>query len=232
MQSLVLLQRDHEASPRLRALIDASDRFEVVGLAHTVSDARTLLRTQRPGILMTDLRVQDGDVTGLLQALRRHDGRTRPHVLVTLVSHDDMVLLGALRAGADGYWVHASSPDTLVGTLEQLARGESPMSPLIARQLLHHFDQYDPYNAHTMSDALNPLVLTGTEREILQWVARGYLVDEIAQKWHASVHTVACGIRRVYRKMHRVAPPGRLSPPAAAGRPGSPGRPGLAGGLM
>ena len=204
MPSLVLLQRDHEASPHLRALIDASDRFEVVGLTHTVAEARTLLHVHRPDILMTDLRVQDGDATGLLHALRRPNGRARPHVLVTLVSHDDAVLLDALRAGADGYWVHARSPETLIATLEQLSRGESPMSPLIARQLLEHFDDCLPLPhtaADSMSDALNPLVLTGTEREILQWIARGYLIDEIAQQWHASVHTVACGIRRVYHKL-------------------------------
>jgi DNA-binding CsgD family transcriptional regulator len=44
-------------------------------------------------------------------------------------------------------------------------------------------------------------VLTGMERQILQWLAQGYLIDEIAQQWHASVHTVACGIRRVYQKL-------------------------------
>jgi len=202
MPSIVLLQRDHEASPHLRAFIDASGRFEVVGLAHTVAEAHTLLQAHRPDILMTDLRVQDGDVTALLTSLRGpHGNHPRPHVLVTLVSHDDAVLLDALRAGADGYWVHARSPETLIATLEQLSRGESPMSPLIARQLLEHFDQYRPDAADTMSDPLNPLVLTGTEREILQWVARGYLIDEIAQQWHASVHTVACGIRRVYHKL-------------------------------
>lgn len=202
MPSIVLLQRDHEASPHLRAFIDASGRFEVVGLAHTATEARTLLTAHRPDILMTDMRVQDGDVTALLTSLRGSPGsQARPHVLVTLVNHDDAVLLDALRAGADGYWVHARSPETLIATLEQLSRGESPMSPLIARQLLEHFDQYRPEAADTMSDALNPLVLTGTEREILQWVARGYLIDEIAQQWHASVHTVACGIRRVYHKL-------------------------------
>jgi len=201
MPSIFLLQRDHEASPHLRAFINASGRFEVVGLTHTVAEARTLLQLHRPDILMTDLRVQDGAVTSLLTALRRPNGRARPHVLVTLVSHDDAVLLDALRDGADGYWVHARSPDTLIATLEQLSRGESPMSPVLARQLLEHFDQCLPEAADTLSDALNPLVLTGTEREILQWVARGYLIDEIAQQWQASVHTVACGIRRVYHKL-------------------------------
>jgi len=201
MPSLVLLQRDHEASPHLRSLIQATGRFEVLGLTHTVADTRALLKTCRPDILMADLRVQDGDVTGLLKELRqpaRPQRPARPHVLVSMVSHDDGLLLEALRAGADGYWVHSRSPELLIATLEQLARGESPMSPMIARQLLNHFDRHaSPRGAA----ATGPFELTGTEREILSRLAQGYLIDEIAQQWHASVHTVACGIRRVYHKL-------------------------------
>lgn len=201
LSSIVLLQRDHEASPHLRALLDASGRFEVVGMAHTVADARKLLPHARPEILMTDLRLQDGDVDGLLRDLRRAGERRRLHVMVTLVSHDDALMLDALRAGADGYWVHASSPELLLATLEQLARGESPMTPTIARHVLAHFEHNRPADLPAADDPLNPLALTDTEREILERVAQGYLIDEIAQQWQASVHTVARGIRRVYQKL-------------------------------
>lgn len=202
MHSLVLLQRDHEASPRLASLIDAAPGFRVVGTVHTVEEARPLIARADPDILVTDLRVQDGPVDALLGDLRQGGRATRPQVLVTLVSHDDAVLLQALRAGADGYWVHANAPEALIAGLQEVARGESPMSPTIARQVLSHFES-PPQRAlaDTMTEALNPLVLTGMERQILQWLAQGYLIDEIAQQWHASVHTVACGIRRVYQKL-------------------------------
>jgi DNA-binding NarL/FixJ family response regulator len=194
MPSLALLQRDHEASPHLKSLIERSGQFEVTGLWHTVHEARAGLARHHPDLLMADLRVQDGDVTPLLRDLRtpmRPARPARPHVLVTLVSHDDQLLLEALRAGADGYWVHAGSPDLLLTTLEQLVRGESPMSPTLARHLLHHFDRRLPRHA----------ALTGDEREILQQLAQGYLIDEIATKWHASVHSIACGIRGVLHKL-------------------------------
>lgn len=201
MPSVVLLQRDHEASPRLRALIDATETFWVCDEVHTVEQARRVMRQSRPDILITDLRVQDGEVEPLLGELRRDAHTQGPHVLVTMVSHDDALLLEALRAGADGYWVHTKTHEALIGALEQLWRGESPISPSIARQLLSHFRKPAARRYDTMTEALDPLVLTGVEQEILQWVAQGYLVDEIAQQWHASVHSVACGIRRVYNKL-------------------------------
>lgn len=200
MPSVVLLQRDHEASPRLRALIDATETFWVRDEVHTVEQARRVMRQGRPDILITDLRVQDGEVEPLLGELRQGASQG-PHVLVTMVSHDDALLLEALRAGADGYWVHTKTHEALIGALEQLWRGESPISPTIARQLLSHFRKPGARRYDTMTEALDPLVLTGVEQEILQWVAQGYLVDEIAQQWHASVHSVACGIRRVYHKL-------------------------------
>ncbi|HEX3139809.1 MAG TPA: response regulator transcription factor [Rhizobacter sp.] len=201
MPSIVLLQRDHEASPRLCSLIDASENFRVCGTAHTIEQARPLIRQGAPDILVTDMRVQDGDVQPLLTELRRGARTPGPHVVVTMLAHDDTALLEALRAGADGYWVHTMKPEALIGALAQAARGESPISPTIARQLLSHFRARAEPEFDTMTESLNPLVLTDTEQEILHWAAQGYLIDEIAQQWQWSAHSVACGIRSVYHKL-------------------------------
>lgn len=201
MPSVVLLQRDHEASPHLRAVIDATEAFWVAGNIHTVEEARQLIKQTQPDILVTDLKVQDGPVHEFLIELRRGSRPPRPHVLVTMVSHDDQLLMQALQSGADSYWIHSEAHDHLITGLEQLARGESPISPTIARQLLSHFRAPAKPSSDNTTEALNSLVLTGTEQAILQWVAQGYLIDEIAQQWQASVHSLACGIRRVYHKL-------------------------------
>jgi DNA-binding NarL/FixJ family response regulator len=201
MPSTVLLQRDHEASPRLQALIDASANFWVSDTVHTVEQARKLFRQAPPDVLITDMRVQDGDVQPLLTELRQGSRSPGTHIVVTMLAHDDALLLDALRAGADGYWVHTMAPGALISALEQVWRGESPISPTIARQVLSHFRTPAQPAYDNMTESLNPLVLTGTEQAILQWAAQGYLIDEIAQQWQSSVHNVACDIRRVYHKL-------------------------------
>jgi DNA-binding NarL/FixJ family response regulator len=215
MPSIVLLQRDHEASPRLCSLIDASDTFRVSGTAHTVEQARELIRQGAPDILVTDMRVQDGEVQPFLTELRQGARAPGPHVVVTMLAHDDAALLEALRAGADGYWVHTRQPEALITALEQVSRGESPISPTIARQLLSHFRPPATPEFDASTESLNPLVLTGTEQEILQWVAQGYLIDEIAQQWQSSVHHVGCGVRSVYHKLQFDRSAGGLSLKAA-----------------
>jgi DNA-binding NarL/FixJ family response regulator len=201
MPSVLLLQRDHEASPHLRALIEATGRFEVLGNVHTMAEARPMISDDAPDVLVTDLRVQDGEVQPFLQEIRARHMGPRPQVLVTLMSHDDAVLLEAMRSGADSYWIHANSPDALIASLQQVSRGESPMSPTIARSVLQYFQNplKPVYDAAT--EAFDSLVLTGTEKQVLEWLSQGYLVDEIAARWHSTVHNVACVVRCVVRKL-------------------------------
>jgi DNA-binding NarL/FixJ family response regulator len=193
--SIVLLQRDHEASPRLEALLNAQRGFYVVGVAHTVAHARALLVQTEPQLLITDLSVQDGETTSLIQSLQQQP-KNRPSVLVMALSHDDMLLLRALRDGADGYWVHTSAPELLTNTARQLTQGETAMSPTIARQILHFFDSTKPTPEPTGCEPL-----TRRENEILRWLAKGYLVEEVAEQWQTSLHSIGSSIRQVVRKM-------------------------------
>jgi DNA-binding NarL/FixJ family response regulator len=214
MPNVLLLQRDHEASPHLAARIAASGKWTVVGTLHTVAQARQVMRLKRPEVLMTDLRVQDGEVLGLLDELREQPHIRLPHVLVTLVAHDDAVLLEALKVGAQGYWVHTSSTELLLETLNQLAMGQSVISPSIARALLAHFDR-PARRFDSLTEAYNGLVLTQTEREVLQWLAQGYLVEEIATHWHDEsnndAHGLGCVVRRVLHKLQYEQRANRLS---------------------
>jgi DNA-binding NarL/FixJ family response regulator len=198
--SIVLLQRDHEASPHLQALLNAEITLRVVGITHTVAHARQLLQSYPPNLFITDMRVQDGDVAPLLRELQRQDS-PKPHVLVTTLSHDDAELLYALSSGADGYWAHTSSAEQLIASVKQLLRGESAVSPTIAREILNHLTIDDG----SCASEIQELTLTRRESEILRWVAKGYLLEEIAQHWQTNLHSVASSMRQVVRKIQRGA---------------------------
>lgn len=203
MHSVLLLQRDHEASPRLRAVVDAVSGLWVCGVAHTVEEARGLIKRTQPDILVSDVRVQDGFVFRFLNELRHMSARaSEPHVLVSMLSYDEHVLLEALRNGADGYWAHTEPSDVLIAGLRQLARGESPITPTIARHVLSHFRRpaLRPGDDFS-SDALDSLQLTRAEQALLMWVAQGYLIDEIADQWRTTPHDVGVGVRGVYHKL-------------------------------
>ncbi len=211
MPSVLLLQRDHEASPHLAALIGASEHFWVLGATHTVAEARSVLSQSPPGVLVTDLKVQDGEVAPLLDALREVAGVRRPHVLVTMLAGDDTALVDALRGGADGYWLHTTPPEQLIEMLRLLCRGESAITPLIARRMLTHFDALPAPRFDSATEAFDALLLTEFEREILQWLARGFLIDEIARQWQTGVHQIGSGIRQVVTKLQFTRRAGHLT---------------------
>lgn len=100
----------------------------------------------------------------------------------------------SLCAGATGYLLKNSSADTLYHAVKDIFRGGSPMSPQIARMVVTSFVQ----KPHTSAEYET---LTGREKEILDYLSKGYQYKEIAAKLFLSVETVRTYIRHVYVKL-------------------------------
>jgi CheY-like chemotaxis protein len=104
--------------------------------------ARSELPQCRPDVLLSDLGLPDGDGTELIGELSHApaiDGVWHPHILVFSVFGDEARVIQAIEAGADGYFLKGCTADELIRAVEQAARGESPISPAIARHLLKRF---------------------------------------------------------------------------------------------
>ncbi|HYD22373.1 MAG TPA: response regulator transcription factor, partial [Flavipsychrobacter sp.] len=100
----------------------------------------------------------------------------------------------ALKAGATGYILKNTEPAKLIEALKEVLRGGSPMSSQIARKVVMAFQQEVPY-----FDAKEKL--SGRENEVLQWLAKGFSYQEIADKLFLSVETIRTHIRNIYEKL-------------------------------
>jgi DNA-binding NarL/FixJ family response regulator len=96
-----------------------------------------------------------------------------------------------LAAGASGYLLKRTPPDELLRGIRDVHRGGSPMTSHIARKVVQSFRPDD-----AAEDALSP-----REREVLDYLSRGYLYKEIAARLAISYDTVHTYIRRVYEKL-------------------------------
>ncbi len=176
----VLIIDDHDVlASSLAMVLDAEPDITAVGVATTLEQARALIGSAHPDVLLLDHRMPDGDgVTAIpnLRALRPSIG-----IVVLTASSADHVLLAAIEAGASGFLSKTRSLDEVTAAVRAAAAGESVISPEMLARLLPRFGRSSP---HAVDE------LTEREREVLALVAEGLSNAAIAERLVVSVHTV------------------------------------------
>lgn len=201
MSTIHLLQNDRGVAQRIREAIHATPGLEVTGIAHTLPQARRLLAADTPDLLLADLTLSGEPLSGLLGDLRGHGRQGRPQVLVVAASADDPHLMEAMEMGAEGYFIEGRTNESLIAVIQQVLAGESPMTPDIARQIGDHFQATSWTETDFVGTTQNPFQLTELEKQILRFVAKGYLPHEIAAGMKTDAHSVGTRIRTLYRKL-------------------------------
>lgn len=200
----ILAVDDHApARAWLRCAVAATFRACAIIEADTCAAASQRLRTESFGLVLLDLGLPDGSGLQVLEELRR----LQPDCpcVITTVFDDDEHLFAALRAGAAGYVLKDQSQHELGELLRQMLEGRPPLSPGIARRLLHHFGPAPtvttPAEPSRATEADSPGALTGREQDVLRIVAKGLSIREAAAMLAISPHTVHTHVRTVYRKL-------------------------------
>ena len=151
-------------------------------------------------VALVDLGLPDGSGIDVVRWLHR----LQPQCLAVVVTiyDDDEHLFPALQAGAFGYLLKDQPRDALIAQLLRIASGEPPLSPPIARRVLSFFGQNRASLAPAKPEAKAETVrLTEQETVVLQRVAKGYTLSEIAQQLGLSRHTIAEHVKHIYRKL-------------------------------
>jgi DNA-binding NarL/FixJ family response regulator len=192
----VMLVDDHSlVREGVRHVLAGTPGFEVVAEAGDGEAAIRLAPTSRPDLVVLDLSLPGAgglDVTGRLRQLL-------PAVRVLILSvHDHPeYVLGAVRAGAQGYLRKDTSPAELREALRAVARGESYFSPPVARHLSAAVRGDTPAD-----DASARLArLTPREREVLGGIAAGETSRAIASRLGLSPRTVESYRESLARKL-------------------------------
>jgi DNA-binding NarL/FixJ family response regulator len=201
MARIFLLLNDPLVAARMRTTLDAVPGMQVVGWVNTLTQSLAQIPQVKPELVIADLQFVDGAVATVLRELSDDPRHGRPKVLVGAMTLGDPMLFEALSRGADGYFLQGRSSEGPVEAVRQALAGEAAMAPEIARQVKAHFDAlaWDPTDF--VGESLNPLHPDATERLLLQWIADGYLVHEIARQFRLTPAEVGRRIRTLYRKL-------------------------------
>jgi len=194
MDSLrILIADDHPLFRKgMRTLLTATADTEVIGEATTGQEVIELAATLQPDVILMDLQMPG--VNGI--EATRQILQTSPHIRILVITlfEDDASVFSALRAGARGYVLKDAREEEMLRAIRSVGSGEAIFSPTIATRLMDFFSA--PQTA-----VPKEIFPTLTEREILQWIARGSSNSEIARELVLSVKTVNNYVSNIFSKL-------------------------------
>ncbi|AWB07986.1 DNA-binding response regulator (plasmid) [Azospirillum humicireducens] len=186
----------------MSAILRAADRLELVAAAATLAEARALCAAHVPAVLVTDLKLPDGNGLELIHETRRL--YPAMEIMVVSVLGDERSVLTAIEAGAAGYILKDSAAIDLVGSVLDLVAGRSPISTSIARTIVRRVQNRPdaPSGAPSAAPPSVPVpALTERETDILWGVAKGLTYSDIAERLGISRNTVLTHVKNIYRKL-------------------------------
>ncbi|MFX1552966.1 MAG: response regulator [Promethearchaeota archaeon] len=195
----IMLADDHPLMRQaLKLLLEKQHDFEVIAEASDGEEAVKLATELIPDVVIMDISMPK--LNGL-EATRQIKANYPAVAVLILTVHDDSEhIFSLLQAGAGGYLTKGVYGDEVVHTVRALVRGETVLSPVIARQVIRYASQYirKPVTLD-MDDKL-----TVREIEILKLAAKGMSNKDIASGLDLSLRTVKGYLADIFLKL-RVA---------------------------
>jgi DNA-binding NarL/FixJ family response regulator len=194
----VLVVEDNEVIRGvIRLACEQAPGLEVVAEVEDGTAALEAVRRDRPDVVVLDL-VLPGDVQGLDVARRIRADRLPTRILIVTGRTDDRAIFESIRAGADGFLEKTIGVRFIADALERVARGERVFT---AGQEHAAVSQLGRMARRTRDRAEAKARLTERELEILEYLALGLTVKQVATRLAVSPRTIDSHTGRVYRKL-------------------------------
>lgn len=184
----VLLAEDHPVvRVGLEELLGAEEGIEVVAAVGNGAEAVAGVAEHVPDVALLDISMPEMDGIEATRRIRESGVATRIVILTASAGRES--ILRAIDAGALGYMLKDSAPDDLIDGVRAAARGDAPLDPKAARQLVAERHRFQVPQ------------LTGREREVLELIAEGLPNKRIAMRLEISEKTVKAHLTRVYDRI-------------------------------
>jgi DNA-binding NarL/FixJ family response regulator len=201
MERITVLVADDHSLVRagFRSILGDEDDIDVVGEARDGAQAVEAAVSQRPDVVLMDIRMPGMDG---LEATRRitADPRLRGTKVVVLTTFDlDEYVFGALKAGASAFLLKGVEPQALIDAVRTVAGGDALLEPSVTRRLIEAYvkGQAAPLPAGSPL----PATLTAREVQILRLIAAGWTNNEIAGHLFISPLTCKSHVSRILAKL-------------------------------
>lgn len=176
----------------LKHLFQLSLEIDVVAEADNSQQLLNLLKDNEVDLLLLDLNMPGCSGIELITHIRSH----YPDLPILVLSmHNELQIVArALKAGASGYLTKDNEPEILLSAIRKVAAGGRFIDPKLAENLVFEFEGLVEIKPHEK--------LSEREFEVMQLLASGKSVNEIADALFISNKTVSTHKTHLLKKLH------------------------------
>lgn len=186
---VVIVDNFRIVSESLGAVLRQEADIEVVATAGSVAEAAALAADLEPDVVTMDFHLEDGTGYDAARVMRE----LFPMVKFVFLSRDlsDDVRLAAVEAGAGAYLHKSATASAVLDAIRRVAAGDMLITPPLVADLISHGKE-----RMAIRESLSP-----RELEVLQLVAVGVHMREIAERLGISYTTVRTHVRSISAKL-------------------------------
>ncbi len=195
MKTKILLADDHQIiRDGLKALIQKEPQFEVIAEAKNGKSTVDLAKKLNPDVVVIDVSMPG--LNGMEATIELLEHNPDIKVIALSVHSEKEYVSGMLQAGASAYLLKDSAFRELAEAIQTVTQNQTYISPKIAGTLIQD------YREKLKSEDTSVFnILTKREREILQLLAEGKTVKQIAGELFLSVKTIESHRQNIMNKL-------------------------------
>lgn len=190
---IIIFEDNYLMQESLKALLEMNDNFKVCGVYDNAKNMVRLYEQNMPDLIISDIDMPEvNGLDGLRLLKQKH---TNAKVLIFTVFEDNDKVLNAICLGANGYVLKSSTANKINDAIIDAIHGGAPLTPSIASKILLHFPKQSINNNEIEN-------LTIKEREVLEWLVKGYSYKMIAAQLDKHIETIRTQIKKIYKKLN------------------------------
>ena len=194
--SIIIVDDHAVVRSGLRAYLESSPEFLVIGESESGEEAIELARQNLPDVVLMDLILPGIDGTQATCIIKRISPRTK--IVVLTSSHDDELIFSAYKSGAQACILKDMKMDNLTGAIRRAVNDEVSLHPRMATQILR--------NSRTLGNLgdNSPRTLTESETEVFELISKGLSNCKISDELHISENKVNSHRSNIINKLHLI----------------------------
>jgi len=190
---VVIFDDNDSLRDSVRMLLQNTPDFTLAGAYAHCLDVTENIKDTRPDVVIMDIDMPGMNGIEGVKLIRKNFPTVQ--ILMLTVFDDDEKVFAAIKAGAAGYILKNAEPNNLLQAISEVYNGGAPMTPGIAKKVLHQFQAILPEEEKDYHFSIR-------EKEVLGLLVEGLSYKMIAGKLNITYDTVRAHMKKIYEKLH------------------------------